>query len=1027
MTNYSLKNKGVVLFFYTLLIMLGASSLVNIPKQESPAFPSWNAVIITHFPGASPQKVEELITEKIEEKMKEVDDLKDITSTSKTGVSYVSLAIKEHIEEVKPIWDKVREKLTDIQGQMPQGSSTPYLNNDFGKTKSIVLAITGDGFGNRELIEVAKDLKKELALVEYVSRIDILGEQEERIYLEASTTKLSALGISPNVIFDIMASQNILSSGGEVKVGPKSVRIQPTGEFQSIDDIKKTVITLPGHKNVFLLEDLFIIERRYLDPPKTEIRYMGEDAVTVVIEMQDNGQIIELGNNIKELLDEKEKETYLGIDFHILNFQPKWVQLKIAEFGTNLYQATLIVAIVMILLLGWREGVIVSVLIPFSFMITLILMNAFTIPLHQISIAALIIALGMLVDNGIVMTESISNYIKAGFSPTEASIKAAKELSVPLLTATATTVAAFLPIALAESAVGIFTRSITYVVGMVLLSSFFVAMTIIPVLCVKLIKVKQKAEPKKKKSSLFSSGYNSFMNLCLKYKYLAIGCVILVFIGVIQMMGMVRTLFFPPSDRAQFSIDFFMPEGTDYRETKNRILRVERHLLETYPEEIDNMAIYIGKGGPRFYYALGSEQQNPNYAQVIINNHKLEDTLKMIPELQDYFFKNYPDAKAIVKTMESGPPVGAPIQVEVYGKRLDKLYTLAQKVQAIVEQVPGARDVRDNWGAQIPKISIAINQDQARRIGVSTKDIARELTAYFSGSIISEFREGDRSIPITLRSTKEERNTLNSLQNINLATSQGITVPLLQIANIEMEWEAGKIRHNNRRRTITIEAYSTGERMASQILADIQKQLKGVQFEPGYGVKYAGEAEKSGTANKSIMDKVPIAFAILMMILVAQFSNVRKMLIILMTIPLSFIGIILGLLVVDYPFGFMAFLGVISLAGIVVNNAILLLEQIEADLQAGKPPIEAIISAGQRRSFPIILTTITTVCGLIPLAISGEFWGPMAVTIIGGLLVSTMLTLVVIPTLYAILFGVPYTKPILEPIPVEEEAAQEQE
>ncbi|PCI29236.1 MAG: hypothetical protein COB67_04435 [SAR324 cluster bacterium] len=1010
MTEYSLKNKGVIFFFYFLIILLGVGSIVSIPKQESPNFPSWNAVIVTRFPGASPLKVEELISEKIEEKMGEITELNEIKSTSQSGVSYVFLAIEESIEEVKPIWDTVREKLGEVQGQLPQGSGTPFLNSDFGKTKSIVLAITGDGFNNRDLVEIAKDLKKDMGQIEYVSRIDLEGEQQEQIILEGSNVKLSNLGISIPMIQQILVEQNLLTPGGEIKVGPQSIRIQPTGEFQTLEDIKNTVITIPGSSNTFLLSDLFRVTKKFINPPTFEMRYMGQDAVALVVEMQDGGQILELGDNIKAFLKSKEEQAYLGIEFHILNFQPKWVQKKINEFTTNLWQAIALVALVMILMLGWREGLIISALIPLTFVITIVVMNFVNIPLHQISIAALIIALGMLVDNGIVMTESISNYVKEGLSTSEASIKTSKELAFPLLTATATTVAAFLPIALAESAVGIFTRSITYVVGIVLLSSFFVAMTMIPVLCdYLLVHPKVEGEPKEKKIGWAGKFYISLMQKTLRFRYLTIMIAVGIFIGVLQLTGFLKFTFFPASDRQQFVVDFYLPEGTDYRETRRQVLLAESHILEEFQDSIQNMAIYIGKGGPRFYSSVSGEQQTPNYAQIVINNHTLDQTHQMIPLLREYLAGNFPDVQAIVKTLDSGPPVGAPIQIQVYGKELDQLYQYAQEVTSALESISGTRDVRDDWGAQIPKISIQINQDQARRVGVSTKDISETLARNFTGSKMTDFRQGDRSLPITLRSTEAERSSLKSLQAINLQTAQGTSVPLLQVAKIGLQWEAGKIKHLNRRRTITIKAYLTGTKTASQVLSETQKMVESIEFPVGYGVNFSGESEKSSKANKSLGEKVPIAVAILVMILVAQFSNVRKMLIILMTIPLSFIGIIIGLILTGYAFGFMAFLGVISLSGIVVNNAILLLEQIEVDIQAGKPAVEAIITAGQRRAFPIILTTITTVGGLVPLAISGEFWGPLAMTITGGLLVSTTLTLVVIPVLYAILFGIKIT------------------
>ena len=1007
MTKYSLNNKGVILFFYILVIFLGFTAIQKIAKEEFPEFPKWQAVIITRMPGASPLKMEELVTNKIEEKLLEVGDLKEVSSVSQTGVSYVFPVIAEHIEHTKNIWDKVREKLNDLRGTLPTGCSQPWLNNDLGAVKSFVIAITGEGFSNKELVDIADDLKKDLNQLQYVVRVDVIGEIHERIDIEFSQAKLSELGISPEMIASTLIQQNILAPGGDIKVGPQSIRLEPTGEYQSLDDIKKTVITMPGHSHIFFLKDVATISRTYENPAKMQMRYMGQDAVGVVVEMETGGQILELGDLVSSLLKQKQEEMYIGVDLHMVNYQPKWVLKNIKQFVNNLWQAVLIVLVIMFLLLGWREALIISVLIPISFLITIIVLEAINIPIHQISLVSLIIALGMLVDNGIVMTESISAYIRQGMDRMDAAIHSAKELSVPLLTATGTTVAAFLPIALAKSGVGIFCRTITFGVGIVLLSSFFVSMTLVPILCTMLLKPSNKNGNTDNEPSFFSRSYNWLMHRCLNYKYITLGTGVILLILVMTLVApRVRKLFFPPSDRAQFLIDFYLPEGTDYRETRDQALIVEKYLLKNYPNEIRNTALYIGEQGPRFQSGVSGEQRTANYAQFVVNNYAFEQTQKMVDELSAYFRNNFTDAIGIVKYLESGPPVGAPIQVRIYGKDFKKLYAYANQIQDICESIDGLRDIRDNWGLKIPKFSISINQDQARRVGVSTASIAQAFQRALTGEAVTFYREGDTSIPIIGRLKEQERNTIERIQDITLMTAHGITVPMAQVANLQLKWEAGKIRHRDLRRTITVQGYNAEGYNAEALLKKIQEKLAIINFESGYGISYGGEKEGTETAQKSINAQIPISLAVLVMILVAQFSNVRKMTIILMTIPLAFIGVFTGLWLTDMAMGFMAFLGVISLAGIVVNNAILLIEQIDAELISGTPPINAIIFSGQRRAFPIILTTLTTLSGLMPLSISGAFWGPMAVTIMSGLLVSTILTLVMIPSLYAILFKV---------------------
>ncbi len=1012
MVKYSITHKGVILFFFFLVTLLGYQSIKTIGKQENPEFPQWSSVIITRFPGASPLKVEELVTERIEKKMQEIPEFEKVTSTSKFGISYIFLKIDNKWWDVKPIWDKVRNKLDDLKGTLPEGVKDPWLNNDFGKTKSIVLAITGPGFSNKELSDVADDLKKEFEQVEYVARVDIIGEQEQRVFLEVSTNKMSELGMSAQSVVDIIRQQNILQPGGRVKLGPQRIRLETSGEFKSIQEIGNTLISVPGSPSSFFLKDLVLIKREYIDPPEMQMRYKGKPAIGLVIEMQDGGQIIEMGNNIKQATARFTEDLFHGININFINFQPKWTIVKIEEFVGNLVQAIGMVAVIITLLLGWRQGIIVSLLIPASYLITLIIMNSMEIPLHQISLAALIISLGMLVDNGIVMTESITDYINKGYSKEEAAIQSGKELFFPLLAATGTTVAAFSPIALARSGVGVYCNSLPYVIGTVLLASYFVAMTLIPILGIWLIKPKSEKE---NSSSLITKFYRKLMKICLNFRLLTILCMIALFFFVTPLGGFLKKTFFPPSGRGQFTIDMHLPEGTDFLETRKQAIKLEQYLLNTYPEEMDTFALYLGEGGPMFHTSVIKEQKTSNYAQFVINTNTYEHREKMLKELPLHFNSNYEDAILILKPIEEGPPVGAPLQVRVHGKDFEELYNFTQIIQDKIEKIPGTTGTRNDWGRRVPMVTLQVNQENARRVGISTESITSVLQTVFSGTEITNYREGNDDIPVMIRAIKPERTTLRKLENMKIPTSEGYMVPISQVTDRILKWETGKIKRYNQRRTITILAYSDGTRSPMDLIQDAQNSLSTINFPYGYGIEFGGELEESSKAQKSIVAKLPVGLAFLIMILVIQFGNVRKMLIILTTIPLSFIGVILGLYLMEYPISFFAQLGILSLAGIVVNNAILLIEQVDADLEAGKPPIEAIIHAGQRRAYPIFLTTITTVAGLFSLAVSGLLWGPLAIAIIGGLIVSTFLTLVVAPVLYALFFNIKFVQNSPEP------------
>jgi multidrug efflux pump len=1009
MVKYSLEHKGVIAFVYFLILLMGLYSWEIIGKQENPEFPEFNAVVVTKWPGASPIKIEELVTEKIEKKLFELPHWDNIRSLSQPGVSYVFAKIKGSIWEVTPIWEEARNKLEDLNGQFPDGVTKPWLNQDFGKTKTIVLAVKGEGFTYKELYDYADDFKKELEQVQYVAKVEIIGKQEERVWVEFSPTKMAGMGLEGQTVIDIVSQQNALEPSGRIWLGTQSIRVETSGEYKTVDEIGNTIISLPENNSSFLLKNIADIKREYEDPPKMQMRFMGEETIGIVLQMQVGGQILELGKDIKQRIEQYLQIVPLGVHIDILNFQPMWTEKKIKEFVSNLVQAVATVGLFMMVLLGWREGLIIATLIPAAFLITFVVMAIFGVPLQQISLAGYIIALGMLVDNGIVMVESISGYIKAGMKKTEAAIQAGRELKIPLLAATATTVAAFLPIALAKESVGIYCQSLPIVVMIVLSASFFVSMTLVPVSCVALIK------PKKKKPSsspnLFARLYPRILGVALRFKYLTVAAMLGLLVLIAPIAGDLPKMFFPASDRAQFYFDLYMPEGTDIRETRRVAIKIEDYVLSEYKDQIRNMAVYIGEKSPLYHVSISGEEQTSNFAQIVINTWDRPQALKMLDELDAYFKANIIEGRVDMRRIEEGPPVGAPIQVRVNGKEFDQLYQYTGQIEKIIRSTPGTTSLNDDWGRRIPLIYIKVKQDQARRTGISTETITRSMQTFFSGQRITNFREGDDAIPIVGRARANNRNTLENIQSQEISTSQGTNVPVSQVADVKITWEAGKIRHYNRRRTITVKAYLDGTRTANETLEEINAKIKEqIQFAFGYGIEVGGEKEQSSYAQGALKKSMPIGGALLMLILVMQFGNVRKMLIILTTIPLSFIGVVLGLYTVNYPLSFFGILGVLSLAGIVVNNAILLIEQTDVNLKEGQAPVEALIGAGLRRAYPIFLTTLTTIAGLYTLAVSGLFWGPMAVAIMGGLVVSTFLTLVITPTLYAILFNISCNK-----------------
>jgi multidrug efflux pump subunit AcrB len=905
MVKYSLEHKGVIAFIYFLILLMGLFSWKIIGKQEDPEFPEFNAVVVTKWPGASPLKIEELVTEKIEKKLLELPHWDHVRSLSQPGVSYVFAKIKGSIWEVTPIWEEARNKLDDLNGRFPDGVSKPWLNQDFGKTKSIVLAVKGEGFSYKELYDYADDFKKDLEQVQYVAKVEIIGKQEERVWLEFSTTQLAGMGLDGQTISDTVSQHNALEPGGRIWLGTQSIRVETSGEYKSVEEIGNTLITLPGKQGSFLLKDIADIKREYEDPPKMQMRYMGEDTIGIVLQMQEGGQILELGENVKKGIEQYLQSVPLGVHIDILNFQPMWTGKKIKEFANNLIQAVLTVGLFMMVLLGWREGLIIATLIPSAFMITFVAMAIFGVPLQQISLAGYIIALGMLVDNGIVMVESISGYIKAGMEKTQAAIQSGRELMIPLLAATATTVAAFLPIAIAKESIGIYCQTLPIVVMIVLSASFFVSMTLVPVSCVALIKPKVK----KKTSSLnpFAKLYAGILGVTLRFKYLTLASMVGLLIFAMPLAGYLPKMFFPPSDRAQFYFDLYMPEGTDIRETRRVVLKAENHILKNYKDAVRNMGIYIGEKSPLFHGSISGEEQTNNFAQFVVNTWDRPQTLKMLEELDAYFKENIVEGRVDMRWIELGPPVGPPIQVRVYGKEFGQLYKYTEQIKKIILSIPGTTSLYDDWGRRIPLIYIQVKQDQARRSGVSTEDITRAMQAYFSGARITDYREGDEAIPVVARASVTERNTLEKIHSLELLTSEGHRIPVSQVADVKITWEAGKIRHYNRRRAITVKAFLDGSRTADDALNEIDAKIKDqIQFAHGYGIEYGGEKEQSSKAQGALKKSLPIGGALLMLILVMQFGNVRKMLIICTTVPLSFIGVVLGLYVVNYLLSFFA-------------------------------------------------------------------------------------------------------------------------
>ncbi len=1017
-TEVAIKKNRITLVGLLIIILGGLTSYSAMPRSEDPGFTIRTAVVTTIFPGASPKRVEMLLTDKIEKVIQEMPQINFITSESKTGISIVFVNIQESYKEMRPIWDNLRRKVENITQELPDGIVGPFVDDEFGDVFGVILTITGEGFTYAELKKVADEVRDELLLIKQVAKVEIYGHQEERIFVEYSNVRLSEMGISPFQLKSILESRNIIIPGGEVTTGGKRLSIEPSGNFESIEDLRKTVVAIPGRTDVVYLGDITKVYRGYIDPPKSKMHASGVPCIGLALSLREGGNIIVLGKRTKSVVKRLQEQYPIGIEFDFVSFQPGVVKKSVDDFVSNLLQAIGIVIFVMVVFLGLRTGILVATLIPMTMLLSMMLMSVFDIGLNRVSLAALIIALGMLVDNAIVMSESIMVQIKTGKTHLKAAVDSANELRIPLITSSLTTAAAFLPIFLAKSSLGEYTGALFKVVTIALLSSWALSLTMIPMLCYMFLKVKQSGDGGF--DGRFYRIYRWMLVLFLRNRFLTIIGVVLIFFGTMMLFSQVTKLFMPPSDRPDFTAEFTLPIGTTIKQTEHVVSEVEAYLAkyvvskakpgEKQQEGIINWSTNIGNGGARFYLAFDPEPPSPNYAMMHINATSDKIVPVIIDGIKNFCGENFFDVEAKVDLLQNGPPVKAPIQVRVFGSGVNGLFDIVETIQEHIINIEGTRNIRNDWGMKTPKLVVNINQERAKRAGVTNQDIATSLQTMFSGFTTTEYRENDKVIPINMRSVAADRQDIGKIESLNVyMQSTGRSIPLKQVADVEVVWQTSKIKRRDRVKTVTIsvdlDSGYTATKINKLLIPWLNEQKSNWA---GYDYDLGGEAESSEEASASIAEQLPIAGFIILILLVTQFNSLRRPAIILMTIPLGLIGVIIGLFITNSYFGFMTLLGVVALAGIVINNAIVLLDRIGTEIEEnGLPAQNAIVESGQRRMRPILLTTATTVLGLLPLWFGGgPMWEPMAITIIFGLLFSTVLTLGVVPVLYSILFRV---------------------
>ncbi|MCZ3314574.1 efflux RND transporter permease subunit [Acinetobacter baumannii] len=1036
LSEWALNNKGIVLYFMLLLGIIGAISYSKLSQSEDPPFTFKVMVVQTYWPGATAKEVSTLVTDRIEKELMTTGQYDKIMAYSRPGESMVTFVAKDSLTsaQIPDVWYNVRKKVNDIRHELPSGVQGPFFNDEFGDTFGNIYVLTGKDFDYALLKEYADRLQLQLQRVKDVGKVELIGLQDQKIWIEISNTKAVQLGIPVSAIQEALQKQNSMASAGFFETGTDRIQIRVSGQLQSVDDIKKMPL-LVGDKTI-QLGDVADVYRGFSQPAQPRMRFMGDNGIGIAVSMRKGGDIIALGKNLETEFAQLQKTLPLGMKLQKVSDQPVAVQRSIHEFVKVLAEAVIIVLLVSFFSLGFRTGLVVAFSIPLVLAMTFAGMNLFDVGLHKISLGALILALGLLVDDAIIAVEMMAIKMEQGYSRIKAAGFAWKTTAFPMLTGTLITAAGFLPIATAQSSTGEYTRSIFQVVTIALLVSWVAAVLFVPYLGEKLLpdftktghqapwyvrlwaRVTKKPQPQTVAisqdhhydpyQSSFYLRFRKMVEFCVTYRKTVIATTVGIFVLSVLMFKMVPQQFFPPSNRAEILVDLKLEEGASLTATEQAVKKVEQFLSKQ--KGIDNYVAYVGTGSPRFYLPLDQQLPQASFAQFVVLASSLDDRDEIRRSLETQIKQLLPQVRTRVSLLENGPPVGYPLQYRVSGEDLNLVRKEAQQVARVISENPNTTNVHLDWGEPSKIISIQIDQDRARQMGVSSLDLANFLNASITGSAIEQYREKRELIEIRLRGDKAERVEVASLASLAVPTANGTTVPLAQIAKIEYKFEDGLIWHRNRLPTITVRADIRTNLQPATVVGELAESVDKLRAElpSGYLIEVGGTVEESARGQSSVNAGMPLFLAVVMTLLMIQLKSLSRATIVFLTAPLGLIGVVLFLLLFNKPFGFVAMLGTIALSGMIMRNSLILIDQIEQDRQAGHPTWEAIIDATVRRFRPIILTALAAVLAMIPLSRS-IFFGPMAVAIMGGLIVATLLTLFFLPALYAAWFKVKKT------------------
>lgn len=1035
LSEWALRNQSLVRYFLVVLAVAGIWAYSGLGQSEDPPFTFKVMVIQTGWPGATAEQVTEQVTERIEKKLQEIPELDYLRSYSRPGESQVFFVIKDSVAaaHVQDIWYQVRKKIGDIRNTLPSSVIGPNFNDEFGDTFGNIYALTSDGFTYAQMRDYAERIKLELLRVANVAKVDLIGRQDEKIYIEISNAKLATLGVSFAQVQQVLQSQNAITASGSFETATDRIYMRPSGAFDSVEAIRDISIRANGH--LFRLGDVAEVKHGYVDPAQPRMHFNGKEAIGIAVSMRDGGDIIELGRALQAARPRLQATLPAGLELSQVADQPKAVHESINEFVRTLGEAVVIVLLVSFFSLGLRTGLVVAVTIPLVLAMTFATMKYFDINLHKISLGALVLSLGLLVDDAIIAVEMMAIKMEQGLERIPAAAFAYSSTAFPMLTGTLVTAAGFLPIATARSSTGEYTRAIFQVTAITLLLSWIAAVVFIPYLGYKLLPDRHAApsnsafaqllrrgrarlpswlgggadQPTYRTDPYQSTFYRDFRALvmwCVSYRKTVILVTVLAFVLSLVGFGFVQQQFFPDSTRVELLVDLKLAEGASLTATAEQVKKLEAWLAKR--PELENSVAYVGSGSPRFYLSLDQQLTQASFAEFVLLTRSLADRERLRSDLLALFEQDFPELRARVVRLENGPPVGYPLQFRVSGEDVQTVRQIARQVADVMRQNTHTRNVNLDWEEPNKVVRLVIDQGRARVLGVSSQDLSNFLQSSQSGVPISEFRERDQLIQVLLRGPTDERAQLSLLSSLAMPTSTGKPVPLAQIARIQYGFEEGIIWKRNRLPTVTVRGDTDGLLQPPSVTAQILPMLEKLRasLPAGYLLETGGTVEESAKGQRSVNAGVPLFLLVVFSVLMIQLKSLQHVLLVVLTAPLGLIGVTLFLLIFNVPFGFVAMLGTIALFGMIMRNSVILVDQIEQDIAQGHEPWNAIIEATVRRFRPIVLTALAAILAMIPLARSA-FFGPMAVAIMGGLLVATALTLLFLPALYAAWFRVP--------------------